>query len=348
LVLVLAIGEQQRVGDGPGPEAGYKFNTNLEQSGLRGVTKDYAELYRLEVSKGSFLSTSHDNDEAKVIVLGSGLAKRLFSFEDPIGKSLHVTTYNISDYYKVVGVVTPLDIEDPEAMENSTDANSGFIPLSTYWGNVYDFYSRNDEGHPTVAKVTFEIESKDSVLQTAAFIRKQLDDWHEKEDFAVMAPLELLERAQSTRIMFIAMLGLVAAISLLVGGIGIMNIMLATVTERTREIGIRRALGARQGDITKQFLVETVVLSVVGGIVGIIAGFLAEPMIVGLRTFAESSAPEMMANAPESIRDMVPIVVPWSIPLAFSISVVIGVLFGLYPAGRAAQMNPIDALRHVN
>lgn len=328
--------------------AHYKVGTNLEQTGMRGVTADYADLYRLKVTNGNFLSATHDSDESKVIVLGSSLAKKLFSFEDPIGHSVHLTTYNISDYYRVIGVVTPIDVEDPEALKNSIDANIGFIPISSYWSNVYDFYSRNDEGNPTVAKVTFEIDSKDSVLQTAAIIRKQLDEWHVKEDFDVMAPLELLERAQSTRIMFIAMLGLVAAISLLVGGIGIMNIMLATVTERTREIGIRRALGARQGDITKQFLVETVVLSVVGGIVGIIAGFLAEPLIVGLRSFAESSAPEMMANAPESIRDMVPIVVPWSIPLAFSISVIIGVLFGLYPASRAAQMNPIDALRHVN
>jgi len=111
----------------------------------------------------------------------------------------------------------------------------------------------------------------------------------------------------------------IAGISLLVGGIGIMNIMLATVTERTREIGIRRALGAKRHDITRQFLVECIVLSVVGGIVGIIAGFLASPVIVGLRRFLQSSAPSLMEAAPDSIKTMVPIVVPWSIPLAFAI-----------------------------
>ena len=331
--------------------ADFKFSTRIEQAGLRGVTSDYAALYDLEVTAGSFISGSHDTNESKVIIIGAGLAEKLFAYEDPVGKSIHLTTYDISDYYKVIGVVSPAGLPvslDEDELENSIDANIGFIPITTYWRNVYDFYSRNDEGNPTVAQVTFQVTEQDAVLETAAIIRKQIDEWHDKDDFEVMAPLELLERAQSTRIMFIAMLGLVAAISLLVGGIGIMNIMLATVTERTREIGIRRALGARQRDITRQFLVETVVLSVVGGLVGIIAGFLAEPMIVGLRTFMESSAPEMMANAPDSIRTMVPIIVPWSIPLAFGISVVIGVLFGLYPAGRAAQMNPIDALRHVN
>ncbi|MFT5466168.1 MAG: macrolide transport system ATP-binding/permease protein [Verrucomicrobiales bacterium] len=331
--------------------ATYQYKTAEEMTGLRGVTTDYAGLYDLEVSAGNFITAAHDVNEAKVIILGAGLAEKLFGFENPIGNSIQLTTYDISDKYKVIGVISPTGLPaslDEDDLENSTDANIAFVPLSTYWRNVYDFYSRDDEGDPTVVQVTFRINDREKVLETAEIIRSQIDDWHEKDDFEVLAPMELLERAQSTRIMFIAMLGLVAAIALLVGGIGIMNIMLATVTERTREIGIRRALGAKQGDITRQFLVETVVLSVVGGAVGVIAGFLAKPIIVGLRSLVESSWPEMMANAPESIRTMVPIIVPWSIPLAFGISVVIGVLFGLYPASKAAKMDPIDALRHVN
>jgi ABC-type antimicrobial peptide transport system permease subunit len=143
------------------------------------------------------------------------------------------------------------------------------------------------------------------------------------------------------------MMGLVAAISLVVGGIGIMNIMLATVTERTREIGIRRAIGARRRDITRQFLVETVVLSIGGGLTGAVGGLACGPAFALVMSLMQSMFPHAMAALPEVVRTMVPIIVPWSLPLAFGISVAIGIVFGLYPAKRAALMNPIEALRHV-
>ena len=146
--------------------------------------------------------------------------------------------------------------------------------------------------------------------------------------------------------MFVAMMGLLAGISLLVGGIGIMNIMLATVTERTREIGIRRALGARRIDITRQFLIETVLLSVTGGVTGILAGLTCNRVLEWFRWGLETGFPEIMESLPETVQTMEPIIIPWSIPLAFGISVAVGVLFGLYPARRAAVMSPIDALRH--
>jgi putative ABC transport system permease protein len=155
-----------------------------------------------------------------------------------------------------------------------------------------------------------------------------------------------LEQARSTRMMFILFMGAIAAISLVVGGIGIMNIMLATVTERTREIGIRRALGAKRSDITRQFLAETIVLSVVGGMTGILGGLTCGPLSDWARQLAAHLAPHAMSSLPEVVRDVRPEVVPWSIPLAFGISVVVGVVFGLYPARRAAMMDPIEALRH--
>ena len=150
---------------------------------------------------------------------------------------------------------------------------------------------------------------------------------HQKKDYDIIVPLELLKRAERTKKIFNIVLGSIAAISLLVGGIGIMNIMLASVTERTREIGIRRALGAKRRDIIVQFLVETVMLSGAGGILGVVLG-LTIPYLV---TF---------------FSEMKTIVTFWSPAIAFSISALVGVIFGLYPAFRAANMDPVEALRH--
>jgi putative ABC transport system permease protein len=165
-------------------------------------------------------------------------------------------------------------------------------------------------------------------------------------DFALTVPLELLQQAATTRLMFILFLGLIAAISLVVGGIGIMNIMLATVVERTREIGIRRALGAKRRDITRQFLSECVVLSVVGGALGILGGFLCGPLTYLARLGMEHFFTAQWNVLPDLIKEVTPILIPWSIPLAFAISVFVGVIFGVYPAARAASLDPIEALRH--
>ncbi|NMC22083.1 MAG: FtsX-like permease family protein, partial [Thermogutta sp.] len=154
------------------------------------------------------------------------------------------------------------------------------------------------------------------------------------------------EQARITRMMFMIFMGLIAAISLVVGGIGIMNIMLATVTERTREIGIRRALGAKRRDIIRQFLVETIVLSTVGGLTGILAGFTCPLFTYLLKAGVETFLPTVYGALPDLVKAMQPVIVPESLPLAFGISVAIGVLFGLYPARRAANMDPIEALRH--
>jgi putative ABC transport system permease protein len=176
-------------------------------------------------------------------------------------------------------------------------------------------------------EVTVKVNSREEVLPVAEAVKAVLKHHHKKQDYEVVVPLELLKRAERTKQIFNIVLGSIAAISLLVGGIGIMNIMLATVTERTREIGIRRALGAKRRDIITQFLVEAVMLSGVGGLFGVALG-ITIPLLV--TWFA----------------DMKTIITFWSPLLAFSISGLVGVVFGLYPALRAANMDPVEALRH--
>ena len=157
-------------------------------------------------------------------------------------------------------------------------------------------------------------------------IRHLINYFHEKPDFELIVPIQLLREAEEQKRMFNIILGSIAAISLLVGGIGIMNIMLATVTERTREIGIRRALGAKRKDIITQFLIETIVLSIGGGIIGVILGII-------------------VPNVVSHFTEMETIITPWSVILAFGISGLTGIVFGIYPASQAAKLDPIEALR---
>jgi putative ABC transport system permease protein len=175
--------------------------------------------------------------------------------------------------------------------------------------------------------VIIKVANLEQVVSTSEVVRRLLRHFHKKEDYEIVVPLELLREAERTKRIFNIVLGSIAAISLLVGGIGIMNIMLATVTERTREIGIRRALGAKRRDIILQFVSETVVLAASGGLIGIALGI---------------SIPFFITH----FSQMATIVAWWSPFLAFCISGAIGVIFGIYPAYRAANMDPIEALRH--
>ena len=177
----------------------------------------------------------------------------------------------------------------------------------------------------------------------AQIIGTLLKKFHDQEDYAVVVPKELLRQAERTRAMFNALLVVIAGISLLVGGIGIMNIMLATVTERTREIGIRRALGATRQDIIKQFLIEAVVLTASGGVLGVLFGLSVGPVFRALRAGLTILSPDLL---PPVVHLIEPRIAPWSIVLSLLISLVVGVLFGVYPARQAAFMDPIEALRH--
>jgi len=308
----------------------FSYSTRNVDGRLVGCTPEYAEVTRLKVDRGHFISDAELRDKKNHCVLAAGTAEELFPFEDPIGRSIHIEKH----YYVVVGVMKP---RAPSAGIGGSFAaqdfkNDVYIPISTLWSRIGDFIITARSGSFEREKVelsqaTLRVDKIDHVMETADLVQLTLEKFHRLEDFGTTVPLELLEQAKTTRMMFIIFLGLIAAISLLVGGIGIMNIMLATVTERTREIGIRRALGAKRRDITSQFLVETIVLSSLGGLLGIALGIIIPNLVTrfaGMRT-----------------------VVTWqSLALAFGISAAIGILFGLYPAQRAANMDPIEALRH--
>ncbi|MDC0935882.1 ABC transporter permease [Pirellulales bacterium] len=316
---------------------------------LVGCTPDYGKVTRLTVDEGRFLNDVDGREERNHCVLGADSARILFPTESPLGKRVMID----DEFYLVVGVMKPraasAGIGGSLAAEDfSKDV---YIPIETLWRRLGDMIIVTKPGSfqrdlVEVSQFTLQVYDRSRVLRTADVVYDTIARKHTLDDFTVTVPLELLEQAKTTRLMFILFLGMIAAVSLVVGGIGIMNIMLATVTERTREIGVRRALGAKRRDITGQFLTEAVVLSVVGGLLGVGGGLMC-PLLAGqLRGWLEYGFTEEMQMLPPAIREIEPLIVPWSIPAAFAISALVGVVFGVYPAIRAARLDPIEALRH--
>jgi putative ABC transport system permease protein len=307
----------------------------------------------LVVDRGHFITEAENFNRVNVCVLASNLAEKLFPFGDPIGKRIYIPEN--TDFYTIVGVLKHRGASAAigGSLEAQDFSNDVYVPIRTLQLRIGDIVVRSSGGTREgemieLNQITVRVSGVDTVRSTAAIIESALASHKAMEDISVVVPLELLEQAKTTRMMFMIFMGLIAAISLLVGGIGIMNIMLATVTERTREIGIRRALGAKQSDIILQFLVEAAVLSVVGGITGILAGVFCGPVVSLVRSFAFEHYPQLMKSLPDVVRNLTPTIVKVSIPISFVLSIVIGIVFGLFPAVRAAKMNPIDALRHSN
>ncbi|MFV1964579.1 MAG: ABC transporter permease [Pirellulaceae bacterium] len=329
-----------------------RFRDRAIDGRLVGCTPEYAEVTKLEVEEGHFITDAEVEAVQNHCVLASKVMEALFPYEDPIGRRIYLMEHE--DYYKVVGVVK--DRTPTAAVGGSLDSQDFsadvYIPISTLRNRIGDTVvvrrSGTREGETIeLNQITLRVDGIHNVMRTAELIQNTLDRNHGRlEDVAVIVPLELLEQARTMRMMFMIFMGMIAAVSLVVGGIGIMNIMLATVTERTREIGIRRALGACRHDIIRQFLVETIALSIVGGVIGVVAGGACKPAISLLRWSLTNYAPKLIESLPPVIREVEPIIVPLSIPLAFGVSVIIGIVFGIYPAYRAAQMDPIEALRH--
>ena len=316
---------------------------------LVGCTPEYLTLNHLTVDRGRFLCDADLKHNENVAVVAPEAAKTLFPLGNPVGRSIQVG----ADFYVVVGQTAPRTASAAiggslEAREYNQDV---YIPLSTLRWRIGDQVMTSRSGSREgeiveLSQITLSVGDMDEVDSTAAIVSHLLEQNHDQPDYAVVVPKELLQQAEMMQMMFNILLVVIAGISLLVGGIGIMNIMLATVTERTREIGVRRAIGATQGDIVQQFLIETVVLSATGGLLGVACGFLCGPAVNGVRDLLERLFPDMMAAVPANLQELEPRIALWSILVAFGISVGVGVVFGLYPARRAALMDPIEALRH--
>ncbi len=309
-----------------------RFGQNVQSCQVVGTLPFYPDIVHLETVRGRFLTPNDEANQDNICVLTVGLAQRLFPYQDPLEHSVKVDSF----YYRVVGLVREQNLPEQRAqtgkMEGQPLDNNVYIPLSTSRSRFGDILVRRTAGSMEVEKVELHeirVQMQDTkAVETAdPQISTLLRRFHAKNDYETVVPLALLRHAEETKRRFNIVLGSIAAISLLVGGIGIMNIMLATVTERTREIGVRRALGATRKDITLQFLVETVVLAVGGGLVGVLVGISVPLIITQLGT-------------------MKTIVTLWSVLLAFGISGAVGIIFGLYPAKAAAQLDPIEALRH--
>lgn len=296
-----------------------------------GTAVDYPASRNYNLRVGRFFSESEVRDHANVVVLSDEVAQQLFPIDNPIGNSVRID----SDYYNIVGVMESegfSNLGQNQAGSSNSAPSRIFLPITSSRSRFGETTSRQTAGgmeSETVElhEAIIQIDNQETVIEVGEVIEQILERRHGKVDYSVEVPLALLRQAEESALRDSIVAGAIAGISLLVGGIGIMNIMLASVTERTREIGIRRALGAKKRDIITQFLIEAVILSGVGGLIGVVLG-ITIPFAISL------------------FWGMTTIVTPLAPILAFSISALIGVIFGIYPSMRAADMDPVEALRH--
>ncbi len=306
--------------------AGLNINTDVV-----GTSVDYPVSRNYNLRAGRFFSESELRDHGNVVVLSDEVAKALFPIDNPLGKTLRID----SDYYNIVGIMESegfSNLGQNQAGSSNSAPSRIFIPFTSSKSRFGETTTRQTAGgveSETVElhEAIIQVDSQEGVIEVGEIIEQILQRRHKDIDYAIEVPLALLRQAEESALRDQIVAGAIAGISLLVGGIGIMNIMLASVTERTREIGIRRALGAKRRDIIMQFLIEAVILSGVGGLIGVVLG-IAIPFIIS------------------AFWGMTTIVTPLAPILAFSISALIGVIFGIYPSIRAADMDPVEALRH--
>jgi putative ABC transport system permease protein len=294
-----------------------RLGRKFPKAHIVGTSPQYPLLTNYQVKQGRFLNHDDVNEERKVAVLGAEVAKSFFSLEDPIQKEIKIS----NSWYIVIGVMQDRRVSKSVAASSLRDVNLDiYIPISTA---VTRF-----GGSKGLNEINIQVVDSDHIKEVANLVSVALSRRHNGiGDYELVIPEELLKQSQRTQRIFNIVMGAIAGISLLVGGIGIMNIMLATVTQRTREIGIRRAVGASKRDILGQFLIECLIISILGGLIGVLLG-------VGL-----GRAITFYAN-------WTTIVSMKAIIMAFGISAGVGIIFGMYPARKAAELDPIDALRY--
>jgi putative ABC transport system permease protein len=294
---------------------------NKESTGrVIGTDDAYEEVTNFHPREGRFITTMDVLESKRVCVIGSEIREELFGYRNPIGRRLKIGDF----WFMVVGVMEPKTVKEGKAsVIKLRNINKDiYIPITTALKRF------TEEDRPDfIEEIAVQVQHADEVVPTSEIVKRLLNRTHNGvSDYEIIIPAELIAQSQKTQRVFNIVMGSIAAISLLVGGIGIMNIMLASVTERTKEIGTRRALGATEQDIMGQFLNETVLISVTGGVIGIILGTI---MAKGINLFAGWDT----------------VISIYSVVVSFGISALVGIVFGLYPARKAAKMDPIAALR---
>jgi len=295
-------------------------NVTLEDITLLGTTPDFPSVRDVAVASGRFVTQSDLDHTASVAILGSEVAQELFGNTDPIGEKITVGSTKLT----VVGVMA-----SKGTVQGSNWDERVYTPITVIFDKFLPARFAAMAGN-NVRTIYLQAKSKDviddAIVQVKLLLARRHDVSLESADFTVRTQEDIIETQEATTAAFRNLLGWVAGVSLLVGGIGIMNIMIANVTERTREIGIREAVGATENDVRLQFLAEALMLSLAGGVIGVVAG------VGGSWLFAR-------------LGDMRTVVVPSSIILAFTSAALVGIFFGYYPATQAAKLDPIDALR---
>ena len=303
-----------------GGRAQLTFGNQNWNSSLTGTTEDFPSVRNYPLASGQFFTAGDVDASSKVAVIGQTVVTNLFSGEDPIGQVIKINRQS----FRVIGVLAQKGSSG--GFNNQDDVV--VVPITAAWNYLLGGRGRN------VQQIYVEATSAEATSAATTEVTQVLLDRHHisdpaQADFQILSQQDVLNSASQTTGVLTLMLGAIASISLVVGGIGIMNIMLVTVTERTREIGIRKAIGARRRDILMQFLIESMFLAGLGGALGILVGFGLSRIL----PLAVSSLPTPIISMP-------------SVFMAFGISVGIGLFFGLYPANRAARLRPIEALRY--
>src|SRR5262245_1181383 len=299
----------------------FSFKGKSDDSNVIGITPSYFRMARYDLAEGSFISEIDQKDYEQVCVIGSRVKQKLFGTQSPLGQSLKIDKL----WFTVVGVLADNNLtkDEFEGVKLQDFSNDIYIPLATAL-KKFEFKRFESELDETV----LSIKNTEALKSSAVLISQVLANTHGKaDDYSIVVPRELLEQNQRTQRIFNIVMSCIAGISLLVGGIGIMNIMLANILERTREIGVRRAIGARRRDIWQQFLIEALTISFLGGLIGVLFGFFVSRVVA---LYAEWNT----------------VVTGTSIAMSFGVSAAVGLIFGLYPAVRASRLDPVEALRY--